>query len=204
MITIIDYGLGNLGSILNMFKKVGAQAQISSDLDEIEKADKLLLPGVGAFDNGMKQLKERGMIDLLNWKALDQKVPVLGICLGMQLLGKSSEEGLEPGLGWIDAHTVKFRFTGENAVLKVPHMGWNLTKERKASPLLKEMYDEPRFYFVHSYHFVCEHPQDELYRSNYGISFVSGVQKDNIMGVQFHPEKSHKFGMRLFSNFASI
>ncbi|WP_162052401.1 imidazole glycerol phosphate synthase subunit HisH [Pontibacter pamirensis] len=204
MITIIDYGLGNLGSILNMLKKIGAQAKISTSKLDIEKADKLILPGVGAFDNGMNQLRERELMDVLNYKAMEEKVPTLGICLGMQLLGNSSEEGTEKGLGWIDAATLKFKFDEQNLHLKVPHMGWNLVNEKKGSVLSKEMYEEPRFYFVHSYHFVCKNPQDELFRSNYGFEFTSAVEKDNIMGVQFHPEKSHKFGMRLLSNFAAI
>ena len=204
MITIVDYGLGNLGSIINMLKKIGAQAKLSASKLDIEKADKLILPGVGAFDNGMKQLRERDLIDVLNWKALEEKVPTLGICLGMQLLGNSSEEGSEKGLGWIDAETVKFQFNSENAHLKVPHMGWNLVKEAKESVLNKDLYNEPRFYFVHSYHFVCRNATDELLRSKYGIVFTSAIEKDNIMGVQFHPEKSHKFGMQLFRNFNAI
>jgi glutamine amidotransferase len=204
MITIVDYGLGNLGSILNLLKKIGAPAKLSTSKLDIEKADKLILPGVGSFDNGMNQLRERGFIDVLNWKALEEKVPTLGICLGMQLLSNSSEEGSEKGLGWIDADTIKFKFDTDNAHLKVPHMGWNLVKEAKKSVLNQDMYEEPRFYFVHSYHVKCKNPQDELFRTSYGFEFTSAVEKGNIMGVQFHPEKSHKFGMQLLSNFNSI
>lgn len=204
MITIVDYGLGNLGSILNMLKKIGAEVKLSTSIHDIEKADKLILPGVGAFDHGMRQLRERGLIDVLNHKALEEKVPILGICLGMQLLGNSSEEGSEEGLGWIEANTKKFRFEGIELRLKVPHMGWNLVKESKASDLNKDMYPEPRFYFVHSYHFVCKNPEDELLKSNYGFDFTSAVEKENIMGVQFHPEKSHKFGMQLLNNFNEL
>jgi glutamine amidotransferase len=204
MITIVDYGLGNLGSILNLLKKIGAPAKLSTSKLDIEKADKLILPGVGSFDNGMNLLRERDFIDVLNWKALEEKVPTLGICLGMQLLGNSSEEGSEKGLGWIDANTIKFKFDTNNSHLKVPHMGWNLVKEVKKSILNQDIYEEPRFYFVHSYHVKCKNPQDELLRTNYGFEFTSAVEKGNIMGVQFHPEKSHKFGMQLLSNFNSI
>ena len=204
MITIVDYGLGNLGSILNMLKKIGVKAQISGQVQDIEKADKIILPGVGAFDNGMHELKERGLIEVLNWKALEQKTPTLGICLGMQLLGKSSEEGTLQGLGWIDAHTHKFSFENMNTALKIPHMGWNLATPLKESKLMAEMYDQPRFYFVHSYFFKCKNQEDVLLDSNYGLHFTSGVERENIMGVQFHPEKSHKFGMKLLSNFADI
>lgn len=203
MIIIVDYGMGNLGSILNMLKKIGAQAAISADIEEIRRADKLILPGVGAFDNGMKNLNESGFIPVLMEKAVVQKTPILGICLGMQLMTKSSEEGSVAGLGWLDAVTVRFRHEPERG-LKIPHMGWNSVAIVKDSPLLKDMFPDPRFYFVHSYHAVCSDGRDILATSHYGYDFVSAFQRDNIMGVQFHPEKSHKYGMRLLKNFAEL
>ena len=202
MITIIDYGMGNLGAIHNMFKKIGIQSLISSNQKDILAATKLILPGVGAFDNGMKNLREMNLIDLLNRKVLEERTPILGICLGMQLLTKTSEEGSLPGLGWIDGDTIRFRFNDtDTTMLKIPHMGWNLVEQKKESPLFSNMYDEPCFYFVHSYHVVCR-DEDILSKTQYGIDFVSSLQKDTILGVQFHPEKSHKFGMKLFRNFA--
>lgn len=201
MIVIIDYGLGNLGSIQNMFKKVGAKSIVSSDISEIKNADKLVLPGVGAFDNGMENLQKMGLIPILNEKVLVNKTPILGICLGMQLLSKKSEEGRLPGLGWINAETIKFSFNNLQANLKIPHMGWNTISIKKESPLLAEMYPDARFYFVHSYHLVCHSPQDILTTTHHGYKFTSMVQRDNIFGAQFHPEKSHKFGMKLFKNF---
>ena len=203
MIAIINYGLGNLGSILNMLKKIGAPAIISSDTEEILRADKLILPGVGAFDNGMKNLNALGLIPVVEEKVLHNKTPILGICLGMQLMTKNSEEGTLPGLGWIDAETIRFRH--EPAMnLKIPHMGWNSVAAAKDSPLFKGMYPDPRFYFVHSFHAVCYNAQDVLATSHYGYDFVSAFQRGNIMGVQFHPEKSHKYGMRLLNNFAEL
>lgn len=204
MIVIVDYGMGNLGSILNMLKKIGAEAIISSDVDIIKNADKLILPGIGAFDTGMKNLNGLKIIPILNNKVISEKTPILGICLGMQLLTKSSEEGILPGLGWINAQTIKFKFDEKNNNLKIPHMGWNTVHLSKNSPLFKEMFDEPRFYFVHSYHVVCDDEQDILTQTYYGYEFASAVQKDNIMGVQFHPEKSHKFGMKMLKNFAEL
>ena len=202
MIIIVDYGLGNLGSIYNMLKKIGAEAEISSDPARILEAGKLLLPGVGAFDNGMKNLEELGLISVLEKKVISEKTPLLGICLGMQLLTKRSEEGAREGLGWIDAETVKFNFTGTEGKLKVPNMGWNHVQVVKESKLMKDMYPEPRFYFVHSYHVKCNDPEDELLKSDYGFGYTSGFERDNIIGVQFHPEKSHKYGMKLLQNFA--
>lgn len=204
MIIIIDYGIGNLGSIQNMLKKIGSESAISSDVSEIKKADKLILPGVGAFDNGMENLKKMKLIPVLNEKILINKTPILCICLGMQLLSKKSEEGRLPGLGWIDAETVKFKFDNQQIGLKIPHMGWNTISIKKRSMFFERIEDEARFYFVHSYHVVCSDKQNILAETNYGFDFVSSIEKDNIIGVQFHPEKSHKFGMKLLKNFVEI
>ncbi|MCG3714143.1 imidazole glycerol phosphate synthase subunit HisH [Arcobacter lacus] len=197
MVTIIDYGMGNLGSIANMIKKVGHKSVITSDLEEIKKATMLILPGVGSFDNGMRNLAEFGMIEVLNQKVLLEKTPILGICLGMQLMTKSSEEGNLVGLGWIDAQTRKF----ESDTLKIPHMGWNIIKHQKSSKLFDEMKSEKRFYFVHSYYVNCTYSEDILTTTTYTCDFVSAFERKNIVGAQFHPEKSHKFGMSLIKNF---
>ncbi len=203
MIAIIDYGIGNLGSIQNMIKRMGGKSVITAKPEEIQSAAKLLLPGVGAFDNGMNHLKETGLIDLLNKRVLDEKVPVIGICLGMQLLMESSEEGKEPGLGWVKGKVKKFKFdAGSN--LKIPHMGWNLVEPQKQTPLSANLYEESRFYFVHSYYVDCANREDVMFTTKYGIEFTSGLQHGNIYGAQFHPEKSHKFGMRLFENFIKL
>lgn len=201
MIVIVDYGMGNLGSIQNMLRKVGAEAKISAEAEDIERADKLILPGVGAFDTGMLQLRQRGLIELLNRKALEEKTPILGVCLGMQLMGKASEEGRLAGLGWLDAECIRFRFEAETSRLKIPHMGWNTVSIQREGTLFKDMPPEPRFYFVHSYHLVLREAGDVLATTEHGYAFVSAVQRGNIMAVQFHPEKSHKFGMRLYKNF---
>jgi glutamine amidotransferase len=202
MITIINYGMGNLGSIANMLKKVGAEACVSADPAAIAKAEKLVLPGVGAFDNGMANLAERGLIPALNEAVGVRRVPILGLCLGMQLFGRRSEEGRAEGLGWIDGECRRFRFGGEQARMKVPHMGWNRVRIVARPSPLQGMGADARFYFVHSYHMVCADPALMLTTTDYGITFVSGVMRDNIVGVQFHPEKSHRFGMELFRNFA--
>jgi glutamine amidotransferase len=202
MITIVDYGVGNLGSILNMLKKVGAKAQASSDPDVLRQADKLILPGVGAFDAGMKKLNETGLVPVLNELVLEEKVPVIGLCLGMQLMTRRSEEGTEAGLGWIDAETVRFKFGPENAQLKVPHMGWNTLDIRRLHPLVMNLGPDSRFYFVHSYHVVCQNEAEVVAYTDYGYPLAAIINKGNILGAQFHPEKSHKFGMQLLKNFA--
>jgi glutamine amidotransferase len=202
MITIVDYGVGNLGSILNMLKKVGAKAQASSDPDVLRRADKLILPGVGAFDVGMKKLNEAGLVPVLNELVLEEQVPVIGLCLGMQLMTRRSEEGTEAGLGWIDAETVRFKFGPKNAQLKVPHMGWNTLDIRRQHPLVADLGPDSRFYFVHSYHVVCQNEADVVAYTDYGYPLAAIINKGNIMGAQFHPEKSHKFGMQLLRNFA--
>jgi glutamine amidotransferase len=203
MITIVNYGLGNLGSISNMLKKIGVKSQINSDHEEIEKAQKIILPGVGHFDRAMERIGQLGLKEILNQKALKEKVPVLGICLGMQIITKSSEEGQLPGLGWVPAKTVRFGFSKESN-LKIPHMGWNLVQRSAPSPLTENFEPEHRFYFVHSYHARVEDEKYSILKTEYGYLFDSAIQNDNIFGVQFHPEKSHRFGMRLLENFAKI
>ena len=202
MITIIDYGLGNLASIKNMLKRIGIKSIITDDPEKIAAAEKLILPGVGAFEMGMNYIREKGLLDVMNQRVLEDKIPVLGICLGMQLLSRHSEEGDAEGLGWIEGDTIKFDFEPSKN-LKIPHMGWSEISQEHSSQLMHEMYEDPRFYFVHSYHVVCDDPEDVLLSVDYGMKVTCGVEKGNIMGVQFHPEKSHKFGMKLLSNFAN-
>lgn len=202
MITIIDYGMGNLGSIQNMLKRIGAAAMISSNINDIQQAEKILLPGVGAFDAAIQRIDELGLREVLIKKANVDKVPFLGICLGMQLLTKSSEEGLLLGLGLIDADTQKFKF--DNNALKIPHMGWNFVHHRNDSTLTEGFTEEFRFYFVHSYFVKCHNLNDVVMQTEYGGRFDSIVQRDNVYGAQFHPEKSHKYGMKLLENFSKI
>ena len=203
MIAVIDYGMGNIASILNMFKRIGNRdVMLTKDIQQIENAHKIILPGVGAFDNGMKNLQESKLIPLLNKKALEDKVPVLGICLGMQLLTRCSEEGKEKGLGWIAADTKKIIFP-ENSELKIPHMGWNYISVKKKSLLINSDVKQ-KFYFVHSYYVKCDNEKDVLATCNYGFEFDCMVQNNNIYGAQFHPEKSHKFGMELFEKFSKL
>ena len=204
MIVIVDYGVGNVGSIINMLKKAGVKAIASSDPKVLEQAEKLILPGIGAFDAGMNKLNERGLVPLLNYLALEKKVPFLGLCLGLQLMTKKSEEGRTPGLGWLDAETVRFKFETEQSQLKVPHMGWNTIKIRRAHSIFKDLELDSRFYFVHSYFVKSNDPEEVLAETDYGGGFDSILGKDNILGAQFHPEKSHKFGLRFLKNFAEV
>ncbi len=202
-IAIIDYGMGNLRSIANMLDHIGAPAVITGDVDRIASAERLILPGVGAFGAGMRSIEERGLREILDQRVLKDRVPVLGICLGMQLMGRSSAEGGAKGLGWLDAESRRFAFD-ERPDLKIPHMGWNLVDVAKPSSLFEDGALEPRFYFVHSYHFVCAEESDVLCTTHHGYDFTSAVERDNIQGVQFHPEKSHRFGMRLLAGFAGL
>jgi len=204
MITIVDYGMGNLGSVVNMFKKVGAQAEVTGDLDKIDKATKILLPGVGAFDAAIDRIDKGGFREVLNKKALQDNTPILGICLGMQLLTRRSDEGTLSGLSWIAADTLKFTFKPEQN-LKIPHMGWNFVREVNSSPLTQGLPEESKFYFVHSYYVKADSEKSVIMQTNYGQYFDSVITNgNNIFGAQFHPEKSHKFGMKLFANFAKI
>ena len=203
MITIIDYNTGNLGSIKNMLKRLGIASQITNDKGAIENAEKLILPGVGHFDYGMHQLHNSGLIPLLNKKVLEDKTPILGICLGVQLLTETSEEGTEKGLGWIKGKTIAFDKNKLAANQKIPNMGWTDVENYQQSNLFEGMYDEPRFYFVHSFHLELEDKNDYLVTAKYGYDFAAGIEHKNILGVQFHPEKSHKYGMKLLENFAN-
>ena len=203
MIVIIDYGMGNLGSIANMFRKIGAESVITSDPLIIGTAKKLILPGVGAFDSGMANLWQRNLINVLNKRVLLDNIPILGLCLGMQLLTQKSQEGKSPGLGWIEAETVKFGFNTKETGLKIPHMGWNNIQVCREHPLFAGLDKDSRFYHVHSYHVSCSEP-DVIARTSYGYSFVTAIARGNILGVQFHPEKSHKFGVRLLKNFVEF
>ena len=202
MIVIIDYGMGNTGSLENMIRKVGGDSIISSDPEIIKDAEKLVLPGVGSFDNGIELLNHVNLVSILNYKVKEEKVPILCICLGAHLIANSSEEGKLKGLGWIDASVIKFRFNSEDLnKLRIPHMGWNDVSITKQSLLFENMPNNPSFYFVHSYHLECNDPSDILSKSVYGYEFVSAVEKENIFATQFHPEKSHKYGMQLIRNF---
>ena len=189
--------------MLNMFRKIGVKdVMISGKEEDVERADKLLLPGVGAFDTGMSNLEASGLVPLLNQKVLQDKTPILGICLGMQMFTRKSEEGKRNGLGWIDGHTVKFR-PDPAAKLRVPHMGWEYVRVQRANPLLSTDSNN-RFYFVHSYHVVCDTDQQSLATADFGGPFTCMVNKENIYGTQFHPEKSLRFGMELLLNFSRI
>lgn len=201
-IAVIDYGMGNIGSICNMLKHIGSPYVVSSDRHEISACDKIVLPGVGNFDLAMQNLTHRDLVAPLKELVLGQRKPILGICLGMQLMCFSSEEGTGEGLGFIDAQVVKFA-PSSNTGLKVPHMGWSEVEFLKQTALSDQLDDIARFYFVHSYYVTCNNSVDIWGMTSYGENFVSAFVRDNIAGVQFHPEKSHKYGIQLFRNFVS-
>lgn len=201
MIVIVDYGVGNLSSVANMLRKAGGEVHVARDPAEVLRANKLLLPGVGHFDHGMKMLNASGMRDAIDRFALELRRPVLGICLGAQILGNGSEEGDSPGLGWIDMACRKLPTT---PATRVPHMGWNQITRHKHSPLFDQKSDDARYYFVHSYYMECAHTEDVLATAVHGIKFTCAVQRGKIMGVQFHPEKSHRFGMDLMKRFVEL
>lgn len=203
MITIVDYGLGNLGSVENMLRHIGVPVQRSGDPEVVRSATRLVLPGVGAFDRGMRNLRESALQEALTEAVRMRGAPLLGICLGMQLLTDRSEEGALPGLGWIPGAALRFQPMDATG-MKVPHMGWNTVHVVNRSPLVADLPAESRFYFVHSYYVHSEDPRHVVLTTRYGREFASGVARDNVYGVQFHPEKSHRFGMRLLEAFARI
>ena len=201
MISIVDCGIGNVSSLTNIIQKVGGDVQIISSPEQIKDAESLILPGVGAFDHAMKILESNGWVEPLYQHAMIEKKPILGVCLGMHLFTRCSQEGLSKGLGFIEADTIHFSINNMNDRRPMPHMGWNTINLQKENGFFSLNEPESRFYFVHSYHVVCDNQCDILTTTNYGYKFTSSFQRDNIIGVQFHPEKSHKFGMRLLKNF---
>ncbi|HYD20464.1 MAG TPA: imidazole glycerol phosphate synthase subunit HisH [Flavipsychrobacter sp.] len=203
MIAIVNYGLGNLASIRNMFRRLGVDAIITDDKQKIQDASKLLLPGVGHFKKGMANLQESGLSEVLHREVAEKGKPILGICLGAQLMTRHSEEGDVAGLGWVDAVTVRFDKTKLND-LPVPHMGWSDISLNNSCELWDGLPADPRFYFVHAYHFLFDDKSEVTATSRYGYDFTCAFKKDNVFGAQFHPEKSHKFGMKVLENYNKL
>lgn len=201
-VAIVDCGIGNIRSVQRMFQAIGTDAVVVSIPDEAASCKRLVLPGVGAFDAGMKAIHERGWFEVLNELAFGRRVPLLAICLGMQLLCRRSDEGVLPGLGWIAADVLAFR--REQRSIKIPHMGWSVVRPMQDNPLIPTGLDEQRFYHVHKYHAICDSDESVLGVAHYGYDFATVIRRDNIYGVQFHPEKSHKFGMNLLRRFTEI
>jgi glutamine amidotransferase len=203
LIAIVDYGMGNLGSVQNMLRKLGADSVRTSDPAEIAQASRLVLAGIGGFDGAMDRLEAAGLVEVLNEQVIERRVPILGVCLGMQVMAQSSTEGTRHGLGWLDAEVLRFDFP-EDRRLPVPHMGWEVVVPTRPSPLFELPSPEPRFYFSHAFHLVCRDSADVAATTVYGYEFVAAVHRDNILGTQFHPEKSHVFGLDVYRRFVEF
>jgi glutamine amidotransferase len=204
MIALIDYGVGNIRAFTNIYKNLNIPVKIAKNIDDLTDVTKLILPGVGAFDHAMEQLEQSGMRQRLDELVLDNRMPIVGICVGMQMLAHSSDEGKLSGLGWIDASVKRFDVSKINYSTHLPHMGWNDVNPIKENGILKGLENDAKFYFLHSYYFHCNDPQDTIAITDYGIEFSCAVNKNNIYGVQFHPEKSHQYGIQLLNNFANL
>ncbi len=204
MIAIVNYGSGNIQAIANIYGRLGVPCVVASRPDDLDGANKVILPGVGAFDQAMNELDASGIRRALDTCVLEQKKPILGICVGMQLLAKSSEEGQATGLGWIDAEVKRFDHSTVGQTTQLPHMGWNTVEPARADALFDGVEVQNGYYFLHSYYFSCRHRDDELASTDYGVRFTSAVRRDNVYGVQFHPEKSHQNGVQLLKNFALL
>lgn len=204
MIAIIEYGLGNIRALVNVYERLNIPVVIAHTADELKAAAKIILPGVGAFDHAMSRLNKSGMRETLDQLVQERQLPVIGICVGMQMLAKSSAEGVLPGLGWIDGLVKKFDASVSKSKTQLPHMGWNTIRPGNDNPLLVNISDDSRFYFLHSYYFQCHNQNDAIAMTEYGIRFASAVCHKNIYGVQFHPEKSHQCGIQLLKNFAEL
>lgn len=204
MITLIDYGVGNINAFVNVYKRVDVPVKVAKNAQDLEGAQKLILPGVGHFDHAMSQLNNSGMRAKLDELVLEEKIPVIGICVGMQMMGNYSDEGNMEGLKWIDASVKKFDETKINQVTRLPHMGWNDVKPKKDLALFKGLEKDAIFYFLHTYYFECNNPDDIMAVSDYGIEFACAANHENKYGIQFHPEKSHHYGETLLHNFAKL
>jgi glutamine amidotransferase len=204
MIAIIDYGVGNIKAFSNIYKQLGLEVKVARKASDLQGASKLILPGVGHYDYAMQKFTDSGMRDIAHSMVVNEKIPVIGICVGMQMLAKSSDEGKLPGLCWIDATVKKFDASLLNQKTRLPHMGWNDVLPVSNNPLLVGLESDARFYFLHSYYFDCHNPKDTIATANYGIEFSCIVNHENIFGVQCHPEKSHHFGIQLLKNFATL
>ena len=204
MITIVDYGLGNIRAFLNVYRRLNIEAKTATCADELRQASKVILPGVGAFDHAMARLTRSGMRDALDDLALRRRVPILGVCVGMQILARDSDEGSQPGLGWIAGRVRTLSSLMPAAALPVPHMGWNEARPARPNRLFDQLETSARFYFLHSYYFQCDRAEDAIATAQYGDDFACAVNAGNVFGVQFHPEKSHHDGVRLLKNFAEI
>jgi glutamine amidotransferase len=204
MIHVIDYGLGNVQAFLTLYKRLGLEATRTKSAAELAGASKIILPGVGAFDHAIELLDQSGMRPALETLVLQEKVPVLGICVGMQILASISDEGSLPGLGWVSGKVHSFRTNEQSANLPLPHMGWNDVQPKSASRLFAGVESNARFYFLHSYYFECDEPSHVAATASYGLDFNCAVSSGNVHGVQFHPEKSHHFGAQLLKNFAEL
>lgn len=204
MIVIIDYGLGNIRAFVNVYDRLNIRTKIARSAEDIKGATKIILPGVGAFDFAMSQLNASGMREELEKQVINNKIPVIGICVGMQMLAKSSDEGVLPGLGWIDGNVKLFDVSAIPYKTQLPHMGWNTIEPVNNNALLNGFNNQSRFYFLHSYYFVCNNTADIISKTEYGIMYTSAVNNENIYGIQFHPEKSHSNGVQLLHNFANL
>jgi imidazole glycerol-phosphate synthase subunit HisH len=204
MITIIDYGLGNIKAFTNVYERLNIPVSIAKTADNLKDTTKIILPGVGAFDYAMNKLNNSGMREAIEKLVLDHQLPFIGICVGMQMLAHSSDEGMLPGLGWIDATVKKFDASVLKSKTQLPHMGWNTIHRNNDNPLLGNFSNDSQFYFLHSYYFQCNNPNDTIATTEYGIKYSSVVNNKNIYGVQFHPEKSHQWGIQLLKNFADL
>jgi len=204
MIAIVDYGLGNIRAFANIYKKLNIPYSIVTEPDELGKATKIILPGVGAFDHAISQLDKSGMRDPLDELVRQHEIPVLGICIGMHMLAHSSEEGRLPGLGWIDGEVKKFDSSDMAKKFVLPHMGWNDITPVKPSKIFDKLESDSRFYFLHSFYFACSNEDDVIAVTDYGKKFACAVNAGNVFGIQFHPEKSHKYGIQLLENFANL
>ncbi len=204
MITIVDYGLGNIRAFLNVYRKLNIDVQTATDAGQLRRASKIILPGVGSFDRAMEQLEQSGMRETLDDLVLRQHVPVLGVCVGMQILARASDEGTLPGLGWIEGRVKPLESLMSVEKLPVPHMGWNDVRPSVGHKLFEQLNSGARFYFLHSYYFQCDREEDAIAMVGYGTDFACAVNRSNIFGVQFHPEKSHRYGARLLQNFGEM